>query len=166
MVFVGLLVIAASLTRILPHPPNFTAVAALALFAGALMPHRLIGIVLPIIAMLFTDLILGFHNTMLPVYASMIIISLIGSLLVKQISLGRVFLASLISSLLFFVITNGAVWQVSGMYPNTLSGLMACYSAAIPFFGNTIAGDLFFNTVLFGSYFLAFEFTSQRNRVA
>jgi hypothetical protein len=102
--------------------------------------------------MLVTDLILGFHSTMWAVYISFVLIVGIGMLMIKQKKVSNIFLASVSASVLFFVVTNFAVWAAGIYYPKELSGLAASYTAAIPFFHYTLLGDLFFVTLMFGSY--------------
>jgi Family of unknown function (DUF6580) len=151
---VTLMVVAAAFARLIPHPPNFTPVAAIALFGGAYYSKKSIAYLIPLAAMFTTDLILGFHNTMWAVYLSFIIIVGLGMIMLRKKNIKNVVVASLISSVLFFVLTNAAFWLTGTMYPVTLAGLSACFIAAIPFFQNTLIGDLVFTGVMFA----AFEF--------
>ena len=147
-------VIVAAALRLVPHPPNFTPIGAMALFSGAYLAHRWLALAVPLAAMLLSDAVLGFHSGMPFVYGSVALIVLIGWFGLKRVSSLRVVAAALISSVLFFVVTNFGTWAVSGMYPMTLSGLAACYVAAIPFFQNTVVGDLFYSGVLFAGFAL------------
>ncbi len=147
-------IVAAAAFRLVPHLPNFTPIAAMALFGGAYFGRRWLAFVAPIAAMLLSDAIIGFHSGMLFVYASVALIVLLGQLALSRPTVLRVGTAALASSVLFFVITNFGTWLLSGMYPMTLSGLAACYVAAIPFFQNTVAGDLFYSALLFGGFAL------------
>lgn len=156
------LVFGAALLRLVPHPPNFTPLGALALFAGARYGRKSLAILLPIAAMLLSDSILqlttgwGFHATLPVVYLALVLTVPVGFLIRRKgLGTGTIIGGSLIASTIFFVLTNAAVWATSAMYPLTLSGLVTCYVAAIPFFGNTIAGDLLFSGVLFGAFALA-----------
>lgn len=156
------LVFGAALLRLLPHPPNFTPLGALALFAGARYGRKSLAFVLPIAAMLLSDSILqlttgwGFHATLPVVYLAFVLTVPVGFLIRRKgIGAGSVVGGSIVASSIFFVLTNLAVWATSGMYPLSLSGLVICFVAAIPFFGNTLAGDLFFSGVLFGTFALA-----------
>ena len=142
----------AAFVRLIPHPPNFVPVAAMALFGGAYFSKRWVAFLVPLMAMLVTDLILGFHSTMWAVYFSFVLIVGIGMLMIKQKKVSNIFLASVSASVLFFVITNFAVWASGIYYPKELSGLAASYTAAIPFFHYTLLGDLFFVALMFGSY--------------
>jgi len=154
LILTGMIFIAA-FVRLIPHPPNFVPIAAIALFGGAYFTKRWVAFLIPLAAMLITDLILGFHSTMWAVYLSFVIIVGIGMLMIKQKKVSNIFLASVSASVLFFVVTNFAVWVSGIYYPKDLSGLAASYTAAIPFFHYTLLGDLFFVTLMFGSYELA-----------
>ena len=149
------LVLLAALARLLPHPPNFTPVGALALFGGATFADRRLGFAIPLAAMLLADAALGFHSGMPVVYAAFAAIVGIGLLLRRARTPLRLAGASLAASVLFFVVTNFAVWAMGSLYPKTPAGLLACYAAALPFFRNTLAGDAFFTAALFGGLALA-----------
>ena len=146
------MILFAAFTRLIPHPPNFTAVGAIALFGGAYFSKKSLAFAVPVIAMFLTDLIIGLHPGMYAVYLSFILIVMIGMQLKDRIKLGNVFLASVCASVLFFIITNFAQWLSFPLYSKDFAGLVECYVAAIPFFGYTILGDLFFAGVMFGSY--------------
>ncbi len=148
------LVLAAALLRILPHPPNFAPVAAMALFAGAHLDNRKLAFLVPLAAMALSDIFIGFHDGLVLVYVSMCIVVAIGMQLRGRIGPLTVAGGALAGSVIFFVITNFGVWLTSGMYPLTFAGLVACYVAAIPFFHYTIAGDLFYAGILFGGFAL------------
>jgi hypothetical protein len=147
-------IVAAAAFRLVPHFPNFTPIGAMALFGGAYFGKRGLAFVAPIAAMLLSDAIIGFHSGIVFVYASVALIALLGQIALSRPTVLRVGAAALASSVLFFVITNFGTWLLSGMYPMTLSGLAACYVAAIPFFQNTVAGDLFYSALLFGGFAL------------
>jgi hypothetical protein len=151
------LVLAAAATRLLPHPPNATPIAAMALFGAAHFTDRRAALLVPLLAMALSDLALGYgiHPTLPFVYASFLAIAGLGFLLRRRVTAFTVIGASLISSVLFFVVTNLGVWAMSSFYPPTWEGLVACYTAAIPFFRNTLAGDLLYCGVLFGGFALA-----------
>lgn len=147
----AVIVLGAAFLRLLPHPPNFAPIAAMALFGGAHLPKRL-ALILPILAMVISDFFLGMHNTLGFVYLSFLLTVLIGFWLKSHRDFKNVVWASLSSSVLFFTITNAGVWLVSGMYSKDLSGLMSSYVMALPFFRNTIMGDIFYTGVFFGGY--------------
>ncbi|TGL60008.1 DUF6580 family putative transport protein [Leptospira jelokensis] len=144
-----LMVIATVLSRILPHPPNFTPVLAVSLFSGAYLADRRLALVVPILAMFVSDLYLGFHNLMPVVYGFMIVSVLFG----KQIgtSMAKSFGYTVVGSVIFFVVTNLAVWATSGMYSLDVAGLSQCFVMALPFFQNSILGDVVYSGILFGS---------------
>ena len=154
------LVFGAALLRLAPHPPNFAPVAAIALFGGARLGRRWLAFAIPFAGMLLVDSILqltspwgGFHATMGYVYGAVALIVCIGFVVGRLGSTPlSVFSGSLAGSVVFFIVTNFGHWQLMGMYPMTLGGLVQSYVAAIPFFGNQIAGDLFFSLVLFASF--------------
>ena len=149
-------ILLAALSRLLPHPPNFSPIGALALFGGAMLPSRWLGLLLPLSAMLISDLVLGFHNMIASVYLSFGLTVAIGFVMGSDIKLGKVVLASLSASVLFFLITNFHMWMVAdSFYARNWQGLMACYTAAIPFFRNSVISDLFYSAILFGSFYFA-----------
>ena len=151
-----LAIFAAAAMRLLPHPPNFSPIAAMALFSGAYLPKRALAFVAPFGALVISDALLGgFYPGMNFVYLSFALTVLIGWAVAKRKSPLVVGGAAVTSSVLFFVLTNLGMWLFSGFYPLTWQGLAACYVAAIPFFQNTLAGDLFFTALLFGGFALA-----------
>ena len=148
-------IFAAAAMRLVPHPPNFAPIAAMALFSGAYLPQRPIAFLAPLAALFLSDLVLGFYPELIFVYLSVAATVLIGWLVSKRKTVLRVGAAALASSILFYVVTNFGVWLLADFYPKTLAGLAACYVAAIPFFQNTLAGDLVFTALLFGGFALA-----------
>jgi hypothetical protein len=152
------IVVAAALARLVPHPPNVTPIAAMALFGGACFTSRKMAYLLPLAAMLLSDLVLGFTRYNMiqllesqpVVYACILAATAIGQLINDRRSPRQVGTAALAGSILFFVVTNFAVWATGRFYPMTGSGLAACYTAAIPFFRNSLMGDMTFATILFG----------------
>jgi hypothetical protein len=152
MSLVGLDVIA----RLAPHAPNFTPIAASALFAGTMLRSRTLAFAVPLAAMLASDLVLGGYDwgVMAVVYAALALPALLGRWGRARGAIVLVPLA-LSSSLFFFATTNFAVWAFSGMYAHDLAGLMHCYVAALPFLQNTIIGDMLWTTLLFGGWWSA-----------
>ncbi len=148
-------ILVAAVLRLVPHPPNFTPIGAMALFSGAYLGRRAVAFAAPLGALLVSDLVLGFYHGQVTVYLSVALIVIIGMVALSRVSPIRVGAAALLSSILFFVITNFGMWLFSGFYARTLAGLEACYVAAIPFFQNTVAGDLFYATLLFGGFRVA-----------
>ncbi|MFO7526540.1 MAG: DUF6580 family putative transport protein [Ignavibacteriaceae bacterium] len=154
LLLTGMILIAA-IVRLLPHPPNFAPIAAMALFGGAYFNRKVFAFAIPLAALFLTDLFLGFHNTMWAVYLSFVVIVGLGMVILKKKSVVKIILASVSASVLFFILTNFAFWATDTLYPTTLTGLAACYTAAIPFFHNTVIGDLFFTGAMFGLFELA-----------
>jgi hypothetical protein len=148
-------IVAAAALRLVPHPPNFTPIGAMALFSGAYLGRRGLAFVAPLAALFLSDLVLGFYHGMGTVYFSVALIVMLGALALRRASAVRVGFAALASSVLFFILTNLGMWLFSGFYPRTLAGLETCYIAAIPFFQNTLAGDLFYAALLFGGFAVA-----------
>jgi hypothetical protein len=138
-------VVLAVFVRLAPHPPNFTPIVALALFGATTFSNRVLGTLLPLIAMAISDIFLGFYSISIWVYGSFLAISLLGHYW-KTVKTKNI----LMSSLIFFIVTNFGVWLTG--YPKTIEGFVLCYTLAIPFFINAIAGDLFFSYILKYSY--------------
>ena len=143
-IILGMIVLAVA-SRLLPHPPNFAPITGIALFAASKINKKLIAFFLPLVCLFITDLILGLSWINLFVYLSFGLISMMG-MLVKRVSI----LTILGSSLLFFIVSNFGVWLL--YYPLSLEGLVSCFTLAIPFFGNTLAGDLVYTALLFYSF--------------
>jgi hypothetical protein len=157
------MILAAALSRLIPHPPNLASVSAVALFGGAYFADRRMAYLVPLTALLLSDLVLGFYRGMAVVYCTFALIVWIGQWLQTNRSVPRILGAALTSSVLFFLITNFGVWAFGSMYPLTFDGLLACYVAAIPFFWNTVQGDLLYTAILFGGFrLLEHRFTGLR----
>ena len=150
--FILIIIVLAAATRLIPHPPNFTPIIAMGLFGGAYIHNRSFAVLIPIGAMFLSDLFLGFHGTVYFVYCSLLLVTILGMLLIKKITIKNCTAAALSSSLLFFLITNFGVWLTSGYYPKNIQGILACYTMALPFLGNTLAGTLLYSSVMFGGY--------------
>lgn len=156
------IVLSAAAMRLIPHPPNFTPMAAMALFGGAYFSSKKGAFAVPLSAMVLSDLILGFvtydygwfHATMPFIYGSFALTVCLGFWVRHRRTPLRIGLAALISAVLFFVISNFGVWLTGGLYPRTLEGLVTCYIAAIPFFRNTLGGNVAYTITLFGGYAL------------
>ena len=157
IILAGLTVVSI-LVRLLPHPANFTPIAALALFSGVYFSKRWSWI-FPLAAMLVSDSIIGFYDArlMAAVYGSLLLPVLISRVIRKNKNFISITGVSLVGSILFFLITNFAVWLYSPLYPYTSSGLAQSYIAGLPFFRNTVLGDLFWAGVFFGCYALALK---------
>jgi len=146
------IVFSAAALRLLPHPFNFTPIGALALFAGAHFNDKRWAFIAPLVAMLLSDILIGFHGQMPVVYAAFAVIVCMGFALRDKKTALRVTGASLAAATFFFIVSNFAVWVFDGLYPMTLAGLATCYIAAIPFFQNWLVGTVFYAAVLFGGF--------------
>lgn len=156
--FLSLIAILA-VARLIPHPPNFSPMLALALFAGAKAPKKWLGYVSALAALWLSDWLIGTHDLMLITGLSMLMAVAIGSFTESQVEdfssskkafgwLG----AGLVASILFFLVTNFFVWQTSGMYPMTGEGLWTCYVMALPFFHNQVLATWMFSAAAFSAY--------------
>ncbi len=154
ILIVGMILFAA-IIRIVPHPWNLAPVGAMALFSGAVVRNRVMAFVFPLLAMLAGDWIVGFHILMPVVYASFLISTALGFSLRERRSAVRLGGVVLLGAIQFFLITNFGAWMFLNSYPKTFAGLMACYAAGVPFFWNTLAGDICYSVLLFGGLFLA-----------
>ncbi len=153
----GMIALAAA-SRFLPHSPNFSPIMAMALFAGAYLSNKKLAYAIPLIAMFVTDIFLGFHSAMPAVYLSMGLSAFLGVKYLNKVNAFRVIGTSFAGALIFFVLTNLAVWMTSGMYAINLSGLVNCYAMAIPFFRDTLASNLICSGMFFGAFALAERF--------
>jgi hypothetical protein len=161
--FAFVVILGAVFSRLLPHPPNFTPIAAIALFGGVYLDRRAAFIV-PLAALLVSDYVLGFYRDIAWVYGSFVLIGLIGLWLRSHRSLVATAAATLTGSIVFFLVTNFGVWVSSQVtYPKTLAGLVECYVAAIPFFRNSVAGDLVYVALLFGAYEFGMRYVLRRD---
>ena len=147
-----LMVFGAAFLRLLPHPPNFAPIAAMALFGGAYFSKKTFAFIIPLAAMFLTDMIIGIYSYAWIVYLSFALIVVLGIVMLKKVSIKNLIFVSVTASVSFFAITNFGVWALGTLYPKTPAGLLASYTAAIPFFQNSLVGDLFFVGVMFGVY--------------
>jgi hypothetical protein len=148
-------IVAAAAFRIAPHPWNASPIAAMGLFGGAYLTNRAAGFAAPLAALFLSDLILGLYAHMEVVYVAFALVVCLGWLLRRNRTPLRIAAAAVAGSVIFFLTTNFGVWAYASLYPHTLAGLSACYIAALPFFQNTLAGDLAFTALLFGGFALA-----------
>jgi hypothetical protein len=150
----------AALSRLLPHPPNFTPLEAMGLFAGAVLLDRRLAFLLPLGAMAISDASLallhgmdyGFHSGLPLIYALLAFNVLLGMKLLPQAGALKIAGTGTFAVLFFWTASNFAVWLGSGMYPISTEGLIACYVAALPFLGNALAGMAFYGLLLFGGW--------------
>ena len=149
-----ILMLLAVLSRLVPHPVNFTPIGALGLFAGAYIIDKKVWL-LPVCALLLSDFFMGFYEpiAMLFVYLGFALSTFVGRLLIfKERTFLRLGGAALSSATLFFILSNFGTWLSGALYPMSLAGLTECFIMAIPFYPNTLLGDLFYVSVLFGLF--------------
>ncbi len=156
----ALFIVMAVVLRLIPHIPNVAPIAAMALFGGVYLNKRY-ALVVPILAMIISDFFLGFNASTPMVYTSFLITGCIGLWLRNHKNFPTVLGATLFSSVIFFLLTNFNFWYATPIYPKTFSGMIEAYVMAIPFFRNTIMGDLFYTGLLFGSYELVVMYTKK-----
>lgn len=167
---IGLLILSGVLIRVLsyhhylPYIPNFAPIGALALFGGVYLKKKY-ALILPLSAMIISDLFIGFHNLIFFTWGSFVLIGIIGWIVKKRKNLLTVISGSLAGSILFYLVTNFAVWAFTPLYEKTGSGLIQCYIMAIPFFRNTVLGDLFYIGVFFGIFELVLYLMKKREKV-
>lgn len=139
----------ATVSRLLPHPPNFTALGAMALFGGAMLGNRVLALTVPLVAMLLSDLFLGLDvHTFAGVYLSFVLIAAMGNLLKRNSGFGRITLIATAASVLFFLVTNAWDWYANPMYPQSAGGLVAAYAAGLAFYSQDVFGNFFLNTLM------------------
>jgi len=150
IIILSLIILAA---RLIPHAPNFSPLVAVMLFAGVYTTDKKY-LFLPLVALFVSDIFIGFYKVeiMASVYAALIAASLIGQLLKKQKNIINIISGSLASALLFFLLTNWAVWFFGDWYAKDVGGLALSYTMAIPFFKNTIVSTMLYSGLLFSAY--------------
>ncbi len=158
-----ILIALGTVARLLPHPANVAPIGAIALFGGLFLPKRA-SLIVPLLALLASDLLIGLYDwrIMIAVYLGFAISVLLGRYARARYSLRSVLGATLLGSVIFYLLTNFAVWAFGTMYPHTVSGLLESYTMALPFFRNSLLGDLFYVGLLVGSY----ELVSKQFRIA
>ena len=154
-IFLAGMILAAAASRLLPHPPNFTPIAALSLFGGASFGDKRAAFLVPLAGLFLGDLVLGFYSITPVVYGSFALIVCLGFWLRRRQTVWRTAGAAVVGAVLFFVATNFGWWALETAYPKTLTGLIECYVAGIPYFRNTLLGDLLYSGLLFGGLALA-----------
>ena len=142
LIFFGLIL---ALSRIIPHPHNFTPILASAIMAPMLTKDRLVGMAIPIVSMFISDVIIGFHPYQFVVYSTLLTISLVSPMRKNYLVLG---IMALGGSVWFFITTNFVEWIIWDYYPKTIEGLISCYTLAIPFFKNTLISTCLFTGLL------------------
>jgi hypothetical protein len=165
---ITVIIFLAALSRLIPHPPNFAPIGGMALFGAAYYSRRFEAFAIPIISMWISDLVLNnivygayfdhfvwFYSGSLFTYGAFALIVLFGMFALKKVRVPNMIASALGASVIFFLVSNFGVWFSGLMYPKDLGGLVACYAAGLPFFQNTILGDLAYTGILFGAFELS-----------
>ena len=145
------LIIILAFARLIPHPPNFTPIIAVAIISGYFFKNFNLSVLILLSAMLISDLFIGFYDNIIFVYLSLIVITFIFHKISSNINFKNLFIYSFAGSVIFFVISNFGVWALGSpgvqdiAYEKSLNGLIQCYILAIPFFGNTFLSTLIFS---------------------
>ena len=144
------LILILAFARLIPHPPNFTPIIAVALVSGYFFKNINLSLLILLVAMLLSDLFIGFYENMIFVYASLLLITFVFHKISKKINYKNLFIYCFAGSLIFFIFSNFGVWALGSpgvldvAYERNISGLVECYILAIPFFGNTFLSTLIF----------------------
>ncbi len=141
-------VILGVLSRVLPHPANMTAVGTVALFSGAKFDAKK-AVIITMLTMFISDAVIGFHSLMFATYGSLVLAVFVGTWIRKHTNIRRIIAGTLLSSLIFFVITNFAVWAATPLYAKNLNGFITCFIMALPFFRNSLTGDTLYSISFF-----------------
>jgi len=143
-VFPVSLILILALARLMPHPPNFTPVIAVAILSGYFFKNLYVSFAVLIVSMFIADFFIGFYENMLFVYISLLFISFVFYKIGSKLNFKNLFWYSFLGSLIFFIISNFGVWAIGSLYEKSLTGLIECFVLAIPFFGNTFLSTLIF----------------------
>jgi hypothetical protein len=154
------LVVFGVVMRLLPHPANMAPIGAIALFGGAILPKKLAWW-LPLAAMVVSDTFIGFYHGIVFTWLGFLLVGLYGMSLRGRSNWFRVPLGALGSAVIFFIVSNFGVWAQGRIYAHTWSGLINCYTMALPFFRNTFFGDFVYSWLLFGMYALAVAYATR-----
>ena len=165
LILLGAVFIAAMM-RLLPHPPNMAPMAAIALLAGSKSTSRWQSFGLVLGAMFLSDLVIGFHSTLPFVYVAFAITILVGEWLRERKGVASLAGATFGSSLMFFFLTNFGVWATQNLYPKSAAGLLACYTAAVPFFSSSLVGDFMYVGIFFGLFCLTERISADKPATA
>jgi len=130
-------------SRFIPHPPNFTSLLALSFYIPALFGVRYLPALL--VSFILTDLFIGFHGVTLFTWGSIVVIGFMSKFFTSN-KINRI-LGALMGACLFYLITNFGVWSL-GSYGYNFEGFIACYTLALPFFGNTLISTIMFSAII------------------
>ena len=158
-------ILIAALSRMIPHPYNFAPMGAMAIFGAAYFTNKKFSFLVPLVAMFISDLLVnnilyasfyGGFTLFTPgfywMYGAIALIVVAGVFIMKKVNTSRIIAGSLVASVIFFLITNFGAWLGNPIYPQGLEGLLMSYTAGIPFFANTVLGDIFYSGVMFGAF--------------
>ena len=157
----GLLIVAAIVSRLIPHMHNFSPILAISLFGAAYFQNKKVALVVPLAATFLSDVLLRqfvypdyalFYEGWYFQYIAYLLIVISGLGIFKKVNLGRIALGTLSGTILFFLVSNFGSWLALAMYPKTLSGLVSAYTAGIPFIQGTFLSTVLYSVVLFGAY--------------
>ncbi len=159
------LILVAAISRLIPHPPNFAPIASLAIFGGAVITNKKYALILPLGALLLSDILFelftstpGFYDiSQTFVYGAFILISFLATQ-IKKVNTKNILFACVWSGVIFFILSNFGMWLTGAYYPKTFNGLIACYAAAIPFYKNEFFGNMLLNTFMSNFFFTALLF--------
>lgn len=161
----SLMILLAAFCRLLPHPSNFAPIGAMTIFGIVYYSQKIYAFLVPAISMVLSDI--AINNTIYAhyfdgftfiypgsyfTYIAFIIIGISGYFILKKINYSRIVFACLLSSIIFFLVSNFGIWAYETIYPKNIDGLLACYISAIPFLKNTIMGDLMYSGIMFGVF--------------
>jgi hypothetical protein len=159
------LILLAAFSRLIPHPSNFAPIGAMSLFGAAYFSRKYVALLVPALSMWLSDLFINnvvygsyfnhfvwLYEGCFWTYLGFALITLVGFWSLKTIRVKTLLLSSLIASILFFLVSNFGVWFSTNRYTADFSGLLSCYIAGLPFFKNTLLGDVFYVGLLFGSF--------------
>lgn len=165
-----LTVFAVAMTRLIPHWPNVTAVAAVAIFGGATLRNSLQAVLIPVTAIFFSDLIINntfysayyegfvlFGDSAAWIYSAFILMTVLSHFTIKSFKATPIVSTTVLSTILFFFLTNTGAWLSSPFYSKDLTGLLTAYEAGLPFVLNSLLGNLFFVGIFFYTYSVASE---------
>jgi len=158
---IPLIIIIATLSRLIPHPPNFTPIIAMSIFSGAYIANTRNSILIIVLTMLISDYVIGFHSLMPWIYISLVMIVLLNKTLNDKKRLSIYLIASIQSSLIFFIVSNFGVWLTGTLYSKSVIGLINCYAMAIPFFQNTLFSTIIYSACMWSVYHIVNRYSSR-----
>ena len=139
------LILILTFSRLIPHPPNFTPIIAIAIMSGYFFRNIYLSLFVMLFSMLLADVFIGFYYNMIFVYLTLFLITFIFFNISNKINSKNLLICSLTGSLIFFIFSNFGVWFLGSLYEKSLTGLVECYILAIPFFLNTLLSTIFFS---------------------